>query len=260
MNPLRVFIGYDPRESEAYEVARDSVVRHASRPIWVGPVRLDKNEEWGLMTRQHEMRDGVMWDFESNAPQSTEFALSRFLVPLLAQEGAAIFMDGDTVCLRDPYEMFEAAEGKEAAVYVCKHENATYRSGITKMDGQVQTAYLRKNWSSVVLWNCSHPSNKRLTLTDINTRSGRWLHAFHWLENHEIGDLPMEWNWLVGVEEKPASPAIAHFTLGGPWLPQWRPSEYDDIWLDAKATMLGLRKGALRSTEIRASEVGKTRT
>lgn len=259
MNPLRVFIGYDPRENEAYEVARDSVVRHASRPVWVGPIRLEKNEQWGLMTRPRAMRDGKMWDVISGAPQSTDFAVSRFLVPLLAQEGAAVFMDSDTVCLRDPYEMFEAAEGREAAVYVCKHENAVYRSDVAKMDGQAQTSYPRKNWSSVVLWNCSHPSNRRLTLEDINTRPGRWLHAFHWLENHEIGNLPMEWNWLVGVEDKPTSPAIAHFTLGGPWLPNWRPSAHDDIWIDAKETMLGVRKGSLHSAKIPASETGEAR-
>jgi hypothetical protein len=117
------------------------------------------------------------------------------------------------------------------AVMVVKHEMGEV-SG-TKMDDQPQVAYPRKNWSSVILWNCDHPANKRLTLNDVNTRTGKELHNFYWLHDSEIGELPAEWNWLVNVQPKPAKPCIAHFTLGGPFTPDWKPAKHDSIWLNA---------------------------
>jgi hypothetical protein len=67
-----------------------------------------------------------------------------------------------------------------------------------KMDGQFQTRYHRKNWSSVCLFNCDHPANKALTVDLVNSAPGRDLHAFSWLADDLIGELPPEWNWLVG--------------------------------------------------------------
>lgn len=100
-----------------------------------------------------------------------------------------------------------------------------------KMDGQAQTSYPKKNWSSVVLWNVDHPANKRLSLVDVQERRGFDLHQFYWLADSEIGELPREWNWLVGVQPKPAAPKIAHFTLGGPFLRSWAGAEHDETWL-----------------------------
>src|ERR1041384_2173684 len=93
---------------------------------------------------------------------------------------------------------------------------------VQKMDGQVQTAYARKNWSSVMLFNCDHPANRRLSLVDVQERRGFDLHQFYWLNDAEIGALPAEWNWLIGEQERPANPKIAHFTLGGPFTRGWR--------------------------------------
>jgi hypothetical protein len=118
----------------------------------------------------------------------------------------------------------------DKAVMVVKHNH--YGSGL-KMAGMQQTAYQRKNWSSVMLFNCEHPANKRLSLRDVNERPGRDLHAFYWLHDSEIGDLPEQYNWLVGVQEKPESPKIAHYTLGGPWLKGWEPAAHDDLWIEA---------------------------
>jgi hypothetical protein len=102
------------------------------------------------------------------------------------------------------------------------------------MDGQSQTAYPRKNWSSVFAFNASHKSNKALTLSMVNTLPGRDLHRFCWLNDDEIGELGNEFNWLVGVHKKPENPIVAHFTLGGPWFPDWQGADYDDIWLEAR--------------------------
>jgi hypothetical protein len=85
----------------------------------------------------------------------------------------------------------------------------------------------------VMLWNCDHPANQRLSLQDVNERPGRDLHRFYWLNDDEIGSLPREWNWLVNVTEKPKNPCIAHFTLGGPFTPGWLKADHDLIWLQA---------------------------
>lgn len=231
MTPLRVYIGFDQRESLAYEVARHSLLRHASGPLIVTPLRLNKLEEWGLLKRPWTIKNDQMWDIISDAPQSTEFAVSRFIVPLLAQEGPAVFLDSDIVSTWDIYDMIRYAQGRHGAVFVCKH-SYTPRE-LVKMDGRTQTQYARKNWSSVMLFNCDHPSNKKLTLDMINTLPGRDLHRFCWLKDYEIGSLPLEWNWLVGVEPKPEELKISHFTLGGPWLPNWNPHEHDEIWNQA---------------------------
>lgn len=222
----RVFIGYDPREAAAYEVAVSSLLRRASEPVSVTPLNAQRLAESGLLRRPTDLR-GQRYDILSNAPASTDFAISRFLVPLLAQTGWAAFLDSDTVSLEDIAKLFDLADDRYAVMCV-KHQY-TPAAG-RKMDNQVQTVYGRKNWSSVMLFNCDHPANRRLSLVDVQERRGFDLHQFYWLNDAEIGALPAEWNWLVGVQEKPARPCIAHFTLGGPFLSGWSGAEHDEIW------------------------------
>lgn len=166
----------------------------------------------------------------SSAPQSTDFAISRFFVPILAHSGWALFTDCDVVFMRDPHELFVHCDPSKA-VMVVKHP--ALEDTTSKMDGQVQQRYHRKNWSSVIWWNLDHPANRRLNLTTLNQWPGRDLHAFGWLADSEIGELPAEWNWLVNVRPKPALPAIAHYTQGGPWFKTWPGAEHDNIWLEA---------------------------
>ncbi|KAL5683856.1 hypothetical protein ACJX0J_010241, partial [Zea mays] len=48
--------------------------------------------------------------------------------------------------------------GAGSIVVTCvKHEYQP--AEVTKMDGAIQRVYTRKNWSSMVLYNCSHPNN-----------------------------------------------------------------------------------------------------
>jgi lipopolysaccharide biosynthesis glycosyltransferase len=169
-----------------------------------------------------------MYDIISQAPQATEFAVSRFLVPILEQKGIAIFLDCDVLVLEDVYKLLDEFD-KDRAVQVVKHNHLGREQ--TKMDGQLQTRYNRKNWSSVMLWNCDHPANRRLTLDAINHWPGRLLHAFAWLADEEVGELDPGWNWLVGVQPQPAKIHIAHYTLGGPWLQNWSVRDHDDLWL-----------------------------
>jgi hypothetical protein len=230
---VKVFIGYDPREHVAYEVAVHSLRRRSSVPLEVVPLRANVLASQGLLQRPTDTRGGI-YDLTSNAPCATEFAASRFLVPHLAQTGFALFIDCDMVVMADVAELFTLADERKA-VQVVKHKHKPLAS--VKMDGVPQTRYTRKNWSSVILWNCDHPANLRLTVHDVNHRRGLDLHQFYWLHDSEIGDIPAEWNWLVNEQPKPDTPKIAHFTNGGPFLPNWAAREHDDIWVEAYESM-----------------------
>lgn len=208
----KVFIGHDSREQKAYRVAVRSLLRQTSMPLEIVPLDVERLAHSGLLRRAVDRR-GQMYDLPSNAPASTEFAISRFLTPILGQTGWALFVDCDVLFLADVAELFSLAD-QTKAVMVVKHQNG-HIAGV-KMDGQAQVLYPRKNWSSVMLFNCDHPANWRLSLQDVNERPGRDLHAFYWLANEEIGELPGAWNWLVGIQEMPEQPKLAHYTLGTP--------------------------------------------
>lgn len=223
---MKIFIGYDHAEAEAYRVAVSSIRRHASRPVDITPLNAERLSAAGVLDRVMDNRGGL-FDLRSGAPCATEFAISRFVTPILAQSGLALFVDCDVVALGDVYELEQLAD-RRFAVQVVKHNHVPTTK--TKMSGAHQTRYPRKNWSSVMLFNCEHPANRRLSLHDVNTRPGRDLHAFYWLNDDEIGELPPRWNWLVGEQTRPANTRLAHFTLGGPWLPNWKPAEHDDLW------------------------------
>lgn len=226
---MKFYIGYDHGEHAAAMVAQDSLSRVAHGAV-SELVLESKLVAQGLLTRVTDKRGGQAYDLASNAPRSTEFAISRFLVPLLCQDRWALFTDCDVVFMEDPRNMLhELEDGK--AVYVVKHNYQP--SGQFKMVNQKQTVYARKNWSSVMLFDCLHPANWRLSLRDVNERPGRDLHQFYWLADHEIGALDTRWNWLVGEQERLRDGGIAHFTLGGPWLPGWQGAEHDRLWLDA---------------------------
>lgn len=225
---MKVYIGHDPREQAAYDTAVRSLAR-VSPGVEPTPLQAERLAASGLLRRAVDHRGG-MYDLPSNAPCATEFAVSRFLVPHLAQTGWALFTDCDVVFLQDVDRLLDIADPNKAVMVV---QHSPLEDEGTKMDGAIQLRYPRKNWSSVVLWNCDHPANQRLSLQDVNERPGRDLHRFYWLADSEIGALPAEWNWLVGVQRKPELPAIAHFTLGGPWFPNWGGAEHDNLWLEA---------------------------
>lgn len=214
-----VYIGYDPREDLAYEVCRSSIAKRTKLggdEVWINKLTLQIANI--VMDRPIEYKDGKLWCPISGAHMSTEFAISRFTIPFLSKKGWVLFMDCDMICTTDIRELFDLADDKYA-IMVVKHKQESGPE--TKMDGQIQSYYNRKNWSSVVLWNCDHPSHKKLTINDLNTWPGRDLHAFKWLMEDEIGDLPKEWNHLVGVDPPNPNAKILHYTLGGPWFHDW---------------------------------------
>ena len=117
------------------------------------------------------------------------------------------------------------------AVYCVQHDYTPKEKH--KMDGQKQTIYPRKNWSSFILFNCSHPKNKKLTIDLVNKETGAFLHQFKWLEDNDIGSLDERWNWLEGwtSQHNDKAPFAVHYTRGGPWFDEWQDVEFANEWL-----------------------------
>jgi hypothetical protein len=229
-----LWLGYDEREAEAFAVARRSFRRHAPG-VPIQALCLDDLREAGLYRRPTSHKDGMLWDDISEAPMSTQFAISRFLAPVLAGTGWALFADCDVMAVKSLDALWAQLDPSKAVMCV-QHENYTPPDKV-KMDGQLQTLYARKNWSSVMAVNCDHPANKALTVDYINTVPGRDLHAFRWLNDSDIGALTPDWNYLVGVTKR-LEPSLIHWTSGGPWFPKYRDVQFADIWLKERAEWL----------------------
>jgi hypothetical protein len=235
MKPRTVYIGFDPREAEAFAVARASIEKHLSQSIPIHALVLEDLVARGLYTRPTARRDGKLYDLLSRRPgydgaMSTEFALSRFLVKSLARAGLAAFIDCDMLVRTDFAKLFDHCETTDPgkALYCVQHCHAP--TSTIKMDGQAQTVYPRKNWSSVMVIDCDHPSNRALTLDLVNSTPGADLHAFCWLRDADIGALPRVWTWLADEV-----PAIVHFTAGGPWFPDYQDVPYAEEWRAVRA-------------------------
>ncbi|HXF89590.1 MAG TPA: glycosyltransferase [Xanthobacteraceae bacterium] len=240
-----IYIGYDSREAECFAVCRHSLRQHAPDvPIYA--IALEEVRNAGLYWRPTSRRTfpagaSQLWDDISDAAMSTEFAISRFLTPVLAKaachSGWAMFLDSDILARADIDEIFAAADPTKAVMCV-KHEFVPATA--VKMDGQLQQPYARKNWSSVMLFNLAHPANRALTVNMINSVPGRDLHRFCWLGDDDIGGLHPKWNYLVGHTLLPegVEPALVHFTEGGPWFAGYADVEYAEEWRAARTAWL----------------------
>jgi hypothetical protein len=224
---LRVYIGWDRRQVDAYEVARFSLARHASVALDIRPLQLGALRCYGLYWRGEDPL------------ASTEFTYSRFLVPALCGfAGRALYCDCDFLWTGDVGEMLAAAAAAKA-LWCVQHD---YRPPeATKMDGRPQSIYPRKNWSSLMLFECAHPAVRKLTPAVVNEASGAYLHRLQWLEDGDIGALPRTWNWLEGWDEGPAlgAPKAIHFSRGGPWFRDWQHVEYAELWRAELALLRG---------------------
>ena len=227
MSDIRtVYLGWDAREQDAYEVAHWSLIRRSSVPLHVQPLKEKALRARGLFTRQTEIRGGRTWDVPSQAWTSTEHANARFLIPFI-ETGLVLFCDADVLFLADVAELFAMAEPKFAVQVV--HHDYKPLDGV-KMDGQVNQPYARKNQSSVMLWNLDHPANRALTLDMVNALPGRDLHRFCWLDASLIGPLPLAWNWLEGISDPAIAPKLVHFTRGLPDMPGYEDVDYAGAW------------------------------
>jgi hypothetical protein len=214
----RVFIGWDSRENVAFEVCRSSLEsRNTSPHLLVNPLKQTLLRGAGVYTRPVDTF------------ASTEFSLTRFLVPYLSgYEGYAIFVDCDFIFMDDINKVMADLDHTKA-VHVVQHDYQP-REGV-KMDGKIQHLYPRKNWSSFILFNCSHPSNKLLTPELVNSESPQFLHRFSWLKDEEIGSLSHDWNYLVGWYNDIPLPKAIHYTEGGPWFESREDCDFSKLWL-----------------------------
>lgn len=216
--PFPVYVGWDSGEDIAYQVCRFSLLQRAGVPVSVIPIR------------QQELRDQGLYTREADPLASTEFTYTRFLVAHLAgYEGWALFCDCDFLWLADIKDLIALFDDRYAVMCV-QHDHRPPEEW--KMDHRRQTTYPRKNWSSMVAYNCGHPANAALTPEVINRESGAYLHRFQWLDDDLVGAVPETWNWLEGWNEKPAQghPNVVHLTRGGPWFEEWQDVDYGDLW------------------------------
>lgn len=212
MKPIPIFIGYDPREAIAFHVCANSIIRHASRPVSIIPLALNLFNEY---TETHN--DG-----------SNQFIYSRFLVPYLMDfKDWAIFIDGDMILRADITELWNLKE-YDKDVMVVKHDYKTKLA--EKYLGSKNENYPRKNWSSVVLWNCNSFPNRRLTPEFIQKSTGSELHRFTWIDDVRIGELPIEWNWLPDEFGPNANAKLLHYTLGTPSFHEFSSGDMADEW------------------------------
>jgi lipopolysaccharide biosynthesis glycosyltransferase len=222
---MKIFVGYDTREDITFQVCEYSILKHCP-DVEVIPLK------------QKDLREAGIYHRPVDNLGSTEFTFTRFLVPYLTDyTGWAVFVDCDFVFTEDISQLFKQADDRYA-VMVAQHDY-TPKEGL-KMDGKKQLPYPRKNWSSMILWNCGHPANRQLDLKAINEQTGQYLHRFQWLKNSEIGSISHEWNWLVNWYHEPqdGSPNALHYTEGGPWFKDYRHCEYHNVWKDYLKEML----------------------
>lgn len=225
--PYRCFLGWDAAQIRAWNVAYYSLRKHAAVALDVHRLAMSMLQAEGLYTRPTRTTEHGYWDEISGAPMSTGHAIARFLVPhLCGYEGWALFTDGDVLFRSDVAALFALADSSKA-IQVVQHRHDPRE--VVKMGGHAQTTYARKNWSSVILWNCGHKANRALTVDLVNTLPGRDLHRFCWLDDALVGALPATWNVLVGSEMDP-DPALVHFTEGSPDLPGYAHVPYSDEW------------------------------
>jgi hypothetical protein len=222
---LRIFIGYDPRESVAFHVLSHSLLRRSSVPLSVSP--LVRSQLKSVYTRPR------------GPTESTEFSMTRFLVPHLSgYTGWSLYMDCDMLCRTDIAALAAEVERQpDKAVVVCQHDYVP--KGERKFFDQVQTKYARKNWSSLMLFN--NERCRALSPVYVSSASGLELHRFAWIDDASIGALALEWNWLVKEYEYNADARVVHFTIGGPYLPEYRNCDYADEWF---AEFDSMRQGA----------------
>jgi lipopolysaccharide biosynthesis glycosyltransferase len=210
---IRIFIGYDPQDAISYHTCVNSIIRTSTAPVSITPLALPNLKKY--YTELHT--DG-----------SNQFIYSRFLVPhLMEYKGWAIFIDGDMI-IKDDIEHLWDLRDDTKAVIVVKHNYKTKKT--TKYLGSKNENYPRKNWSSVILWNCGHPDNTVVTPNFIQNSTGAQLHQFSWISDNNIGELPIEWNWLADEFGTNNNAKLIHYTLGSPCFAEFSNSPMSEEW------------------------------
>jgi hypothetical protein len=233
---VNVYIGFDSKEPVAFYTLAHSILRRSSVPLSIAP--LMQSQLRGIYTRPR------------GPTESTEFSLTRFLVPALSgYRGWSIFMDCDMLCRADIAGLQAHVDRQpDKAVLVCQHDYVPKTE--RKFLDQVQTKYPRKNWSSLMVFN--NERCRALTPEYVNSAPGLDLHRFKWLDDALIGSLPLEWNWLVEEYPYKADAKIVHYTLGGPYFDDYRDCDYAAEWFAEFESMRSVEtKRSLSSPDLR---------
>ena len=231
---INFFIGYDSKEDIAYRVCKNSLLKRSTINVKVNSLKIEE-----LIAKKFYNRS-------IDPLASTEFTYTRFLIPeLMSFKGWAVFCDCDFLFFENIANLFKNLDDSKA-IYCVQHDYTPKEKH--KMDGQKQTIYPRKNWSSFIIFNCSHPSNKKLNIEIVNSESGSFLHQFKWLKDNEIGSLDERWNWLEGWTSKKNNsyPYAVHFTRGGPWFEEWQDVEFANEWLKERDNYLNNKFSKLK--------------
>lgn len=187
---LKVFVGYDERQPISFTVLSHSILINSSEPVAITPIRLSQIKDFE--------RQGL-----------TPFTFSRFLVPYLCNyQGTALFLDIDMILNEDIAKLFNLAH-PDFAVQVVKNDK-------------------KFEWASVMLFNCAHEENKKLTPEYVSKADG--LHTINWCDEGLVGELPSEWNHLVGYDKPNKRAKLIHYTQGNPIFPETLMSEHADLW------------------------------
>lgn len=252
---ITVFVGYDAREHAAWLVCRDSILR-MTPDATVVPLKHKTLRAQGLFDRPWQVDEkGQTWDVRDGRPFSVEFSHSRFLTPYLGQQTKsrwAVFVDCDFLFLNSLDLMIASLDTLREGgrpLYVVKHEFPQAPDAL-KMDGVIQSAYPRKLWSSLMLWDLTHPATKGLTPVMANHLSGAELHRFSWLEDHEIGTIDESWNWVPGKSPPEILPDAVHWSLGGPWMAGYETAPYAQAWRTVYADGVSERLARGREKEL----------
>ena len=217
---INIVVGFDQREAIAYHTFTQSIIEKSSVPVFFIPLAVNTLKGYK----------------ETHKDLSNDFIYSRFLTPYLNNfHGWSIFADGDMICQSDIKELWDLRD-ETKALLVVKHDYVTKAN--RKYLGNINENYPRKNWSSLILWNCAHPKHRILTPDFIAQQTGQFLHRFSWLDDNDIGDLPKEWNWLAIEYPQNKSAKIIHYTLGTPCFKDYRDTDMAEHWHETQARLL----------------------
>ena len=215
-----IIVGFDQREAVDYHTFTQSVIEKSTVPVRFLPLSINSLSDYN-----EKHKDG-----------SNDFIYSRFLVPhLMNFKGWAIYADGDMICLEDIKKLWNQ-RNNNYAVQVVKHD---YQTKIEKKYfGNKNENYPRKNWSSLILWNCEHEDHKILTPDFIEKQSGAFLHRFSWIKDEKIGELEKEWNWLALEYEEKESINLIHYTIGTPCFKEYSNTSLSSFWKKSFTNMI----------------------
>lgn len=221
MDITTIYIGWDSKQQTASQVCEYSIRKHASKPVRI------------IHLKKQDLIENNSYFRPDGDPSSTEFTYARFLVPYLENyKGNAFFVDSDFVFTSDICSLSEEINKRmeNHSVFVTKHKDYVPKNNI-KFYGEEQLTFPKKNWSSLMYFNCGHTDCKNLTPMSISNSTPQWLHRFNWTTDNNIGHIPITWNWLVGEYGNSIdNPNGLHFTNGGPFN-DVHGQDYENVWL-----------------------------